>query len=280
MSDNDSTGNGKGRGPGQRPSADNVIYANFGTRTRVKDASELPERPRATQLSPAAARLSHAASSRTDQGRVTRGRQYAQAGNVVELSIRTGAAHARVAGSQNEPFRVSVVLPYRTNDDLAEIPELLARTTNGMSQARRGQINDEVLDVIFGADPGDIRFACDCPDPQVVCKHITAVVDRLAAKIDADPALVFQLRGITLDTIEASVMEQAQAVSEESTKDGSELFWSGRDLPDLPEPKLAPALEDSDLDLLHKAMRSVSFTNIDQLRAVSDIEDLYDHLTR
>ena len=39
-------------------------------------------------------------------------------------------------------------------------------------------------------------------------------------------------------------------------------------------------IEDSDLDLLHKAMQTISFTNIDQLRAVSDLEDLYDELTR
>ena len=37
-------------------------------------------------------------------------------------------------------------------------------------------------------------------------------------------------------------------------------------------------IEDSDMDLLHRAMQTVSFTNIDQLRAVADIEDLYDLL--
>ena len=42
---------------------------------------------------------------------------------------------------------------------------------------------------------------------------------------------------------------------------------------------MAPALDDSDTDLLHQAMRQVSYTSIEQLRAVSDIEDLYDHLT-
>lgn len=263
-----------------RPSEDNVIYANFGARTRVSRASEIPERPLAARLSPAAHRLWNAATTRTDQGRVTRGRQYAQAGNVVDLSVRNGAAHGRVAGSQNEPFTVSVILPYRTADEIGEISEILARTTNGMSRARLGRIDDRVLDLIFGEAPDDIRFGCDCPDPQLICKHTIAVVDRLAAKIDADPSLAFQLRGLTLDSLESAVLDQAQIVSAESTEDGSDKFWSGRELPDLPRPKLAPAVEDSDLDILHKAMRSISFTNIDQLRAVSDIEDLYDHLTR
>ena len=39
------------------------------------------------------------------------------------------------------------------------------------------------------------------------------------------------------------------------------------------------SIDDSDPDLLRKAMRSVSHTNLDLLRAVSDIEDLYYHLT-
>lgn len=263
-----------------RPTSDNVIYANFGARTRVTDASQIPERPLAAQLSPAAHRLWHAAASRTDQGRVTRGRQYAQAGNVVDLSVRNGAAHGRVAGSQNEPFTVSVILPYRTADEVGEISAILARTTNGMSRARKGLIDDRVLDLIFGEAPDDIRFGCDCPDPQLICKHVVAVADRLAAKIDADASIAFQLRGLTLDMLESAVLDQAQIVSAESAEDGSGRFWTGRPLPDLPRPKLSPALEDSDLDLLHKAMRVVSFTNIDQLRAVSDIEDLYDHLTR
>ena len=38
-------------------------------------------------------------------------------------------------------------------------------------------------------------------------------------------------------------------------------------------------IDDSDTGLLHRAMQTVSFTNIDQLRAVSDITELYDDLT-
>ena len=47
----------------------------------------------------------------------------------------------------------------------------------------------------------------------------------------------------------------------------------------MPEPKIAPAIDDSDPDLLRKAMRAVSHTNVDLLRAVSDVEDLYHFLT-
>lgn len=73
---------------------------------------------------------------------------------------------------------------------------------------------------------------------------------------------------------------RAVSVAKENSEEGSEYFWDGREMPRLPEPKLAPMIEDSDIDMLHRAMQSVSFTNIDQLRAVADIEDLYEELTR
>lgn len=112
-----------------------------------------------------------------------------------------------------------------------------------------------------------------------MCKHEVAVLEKLAAKIDADPLALFTFRGLDLTTLEHAVMAQAKETSRESETD-PELFWTGRQLPDLPTPRVSPALDDSDLDLLHKAMRAISYTNVDQLRAVSDIEDLYDHLCR
>lgn len=264
----------------QRPREDNVIYANFGARTRVSGPEEVPAPARrGTAMSPAAEMLVSVAVSRADRGRLTRGRQYAEAGHVVSLEIRNGRAHAQVAGSQNEPFNVTVQLPYRSTDDLAAVSAELARTPNGMRLARRGEISGNLLNVLLSDDPNDIRLICDCPDPAPVCKHEVAVLEKLAAKIDADPLALFTFRGLDLTSLEQAVMAQAKDASREAESD-PELFWTGRPPPDLPTPRVAPALDDSDLDLLHKAMRAISYTNVDQLRAVSDIEDLYDHLCR
>ena len=96
-----------------RPQDDNVIYANFGARTRVSNAEETgPPRENAYRTS-GAARIFDAAVSRSDQGRVNRGRQYHQADHVIDLDIRNGSVHGHVAGSQNDPFTVTIALPYR-----------------------------------------------------------------------------------------------------------------------------------------------------------------------
>ncbi|RNE48425.1 hypothetical protein [Corynebacterium alimapuense] len=266
----------------QRPQEDNVIYANFGSRTRVSGPTEVskstPRRPRPA-MAPAAQLLIDVVTNRADSGRLTRGRQYATGGHVVSLEILSGRVHGQVAGSQNEPFNVTIQLPYRSTDDIAGVAAELARTPNGLRRARQGEVSESLLEVLLAEDLDDIRLLCDCPDSAPVCKHKVAVVEKLAAKIDADPLMLFELRGMNLVSLEQAVMAQAQNASRESESD-PEKFWTGRDFPDLPNPKVAPALEDSDLDLLHKAMRTISYTNIEQLRAVSDLEDLYDHLCR
>ncbi|GAB3693338.1 SWIM zinc finger family protein [Corynebacterium nasicanis] len=263
------------------PSDDNVIYANFGRKVRVEKPEQTRDErvQRRPAMAPAAELLIEVATSRADRGRLTRGRDYARAGHVLSMDLRNGAVHAEVAGSQNEPFAVTVQLPYRNADDLARVSSELARTRDGMQGARRGELSRSVVGVLLAEDINDIRVRCDCPDPHPLCKHAVAVLEKLAAKIDADPLALFGLRGMDLLSLEKAVMVQAKDLSREAEEDPA-LFWSGRALPSLPEPRVAPALDDSDLDLLHKAMRAVSYTNVDQLRAVSDIEDMYDHLCR
>ncbi|OFT61426.1 hypothetical protein [Corynebacterium sp. HMSC05E07] len=269
-----------------RPKDDNVIYANFGTRKRVSTPEEVHRVDRVRTMQPAATRVINFVNEQTDSGRISRGRQYAADGHVVGLDVRNGAVHGKVAGSQNEPFAVLIQVPYRNNEDIARLSEMFARTPNSVAKAREGMLADDALDILVAEFADDLRFSCTCPDPEYVCKHVVAVADRLAARMDADPSVIFALRGLDFARLEQSVMEQAKSASEDSysgadldPEERNALFWAGRELPLLPEPKSAPAIDDSDPDLLRKAMRSVSHTNIDVLRAVSDVDDLYYYLT-
>ncbi|WP_296132903.1 hypothetical protein [uncultured Corynebacterium sp.] len=264
----------------------NVIYANFGTRKRVSTPEEVNRVDRVRTMQPAATRVVNFVNQHSDSGRISRGRQYAAGGHVVGLDVRNGAVHGKVAGSQNEPFAVLIQVPYRNNDDIGRLSEMFARTANSVARAREGLLDDGALDILFAEFPDDLRFSCTCPDPEYVCKHVVAVADRLAARMDADPSVIFALRGLDFARLEQSVMAQAKSASEDSftanelsAEERNALFWQGRELPPLPEPKYAPAVDDSDPELLRKAMRSVSHTNIDLLRAVSDVDDLYYHLT-
>ncbi|AWB82138.1 hypothetical protein C3B44_07005 [Corynebacterium yudongzhengii] len=264
--------------PRKRVQHDNVIYANFGARQRVESSQDLPERRVDRQVSPAAARVINAVVPHADQGRRTRGRDYARNGNVVEIQENKGAIHAQVAGSQLAPFNVTMWLPHRAHEDIEAAVQELNRIPNGLQRAQRGQLDGQILDELF-AQESELRFTCDCPDNHRVCKHIVAVADRVAARIDSDPGLIFRVRGFNLSSIARRLERSVEHRTTQTPVHSDPDFWDGGKLPDLPEPKVAPALDDSDSDQLQKAMRMISYTNIDQLRAVSDIEDLYDYLT-
>ena len=272
---------------GQRPSDDNVIYANFGARTRVNSAEETgPAVASAVEavaarnnMSPAAQRVLNSAASQTDAGRVRRGREYADGGHVVDIRISFGRAEAEVVGSQNEPFHTTMVLPPRTQAELHGTVQELAGVSGSAKRAYSGDLPEDALDVLLAPGADDFRFYCDCPDPAPVCKHAVALAEVMAKRIDADPNLVFALRNLTVAAIEQSMRAGAHTRAQENAREGSPYFWAGRELPELPRPKVAPMIDDSDTDLLRHAMEPVSFTNIDLLNAVADIEDLYDIMT-
>ncbi|QGU07054.1 hypothetical protein COCCU_05545 [Corynebacterium occultum] len=268
----------------EHPKMDNVIYANFGRKTRVDEVPAVPVSEisliRKFGMASAAAKLLSQVRSQSDGGRISRGQSYARNGNVLGIEVQSGRIHANVAGSQNEPFNVTLQLPYRSTDDVAEISAGLADTPNGMKKATKGEIAEELLELLLFGQEERIRCYCDCPDSAEACKHAVAVAEVAASKMDADPMMVFRLRGLDLVLLEKQVSEAAALIGAKAAVTSDKSFWEGRELPDLPEPKTASALEDSDLDALHRAMRLVSYTAVDQLRAVSDIEDMYDHLTR
>lgn len=265
-----------------RPSEDNVIYANFGARKRVATAAETggpqQQAPPTTSKSQAAMRVLNAAVRRTDIGRAKRGHQYAQQGHVTDLRVRIGGMEASVVGSQNDPFYTGFILPARTPQELRQVMSHMAKNASATRKARDGEFPDAVLDVLLAATPEEFKFFCDCPDSADVCKHAVALAEEAARQIDADPGTVFSIRSLSMAAFEETVRDSAHATAQENASAGSEYFWSGRELPALPTPKIAPMIDDSDTDLLRHAMETVSFTNIDLLHAVSDIEDLYDML--
>lgn len=280
---NDRRQNGKSRGV-KSAELDNVIYANFGARKRVEQAPEMHDavrrlaRSRPLQGS-AGLELRRMIFDNAEEKRYQRGIDYARSGHVVDVDIHNGAAHGKVAGSQNQPFSVLIQLPPRSREELNSLGRMLAETSGAMERVRAGELADELLAVLLAADDSDIRCYCDCPDSAWICKHLVAFAEELSGKLDADPAAVFHLRGISLRQLEEMIASSAHEVARNATKDGAKTFWVGRELPVVPRPKIAPALDDSDPDLLRKALRAVSHTNIDLLRAVSDIEDMYHHLT-
>ena len=222
----------------------------------------------------------------------------------MNLEFVPGSITAKVIGSQPQPFSVAIMFPPRTDPQLARLPDLISQLDGGIQAVRSGQFSPDMLKILFGGHPYKARYYCDCPDKAKVCKHVVATMMAAADRVAADPGLVFQLRGLNLAdmrlpkpagsagsvpaTPETSVpagasgsrqKPQAEAPSPEAIAAATDRFWNGGPLPEIPQLKTQSALADSDEELLHKAMRTISYTSVDELCAVSDIEDLYYNLT-
>ena len=250
--------------------------------------------------------LTDLAFAQADSGRMSRGRGYYQGGHVLNVEFVPGSITAKVLGSQPQPFSVAIMFPPRTDPQLARLPDLISQLDGGIQAVRSGQFSPDMLKILFGGHPYKARYYCDCPDKAKVCKHIVATMMAAADRVAADPGLVFQLRGLNLADMRlpkqsmkpaesagsvpatpetsapagsAGSAKKAEAPSPEAIAAATDRFWNGGPLPEIPQLKTQSALADSDEQLLHKAMRTISYTSVDELCAVSDIEDLYYNLT-
>lgn len=285
---------------------DNVIYYNFGKKTPTPQPAPAREDRRQTPLATTSVPnlLRSYVQSEVDSGRYNRGRDYYRDGNVNELDIQDSHIRAEVWGSQPVPFSVNVTFPVRGDDHREAIREYLRTYPSALKKAREGYLTEELAELVFKDRNERLSMSCDCPDWVPVCKHIVAVVLKAADLFAHDPRALFELRGIKLHTLEAiaggadseqygdaSGATGSAAVSDADSARGAgnaaesaqqwdqEEFWQGKNLPGLPHPKTAPALEESDQQLLQKAMSLTSYATVETLRAVSEIEDLYYELT-
>ena len=135
--------------------------------------------------------------------RLPRGRSYANRGAVRDLVVAGSLVTARVQGSRPRPYDVEIGVPQVDNtlagrlmDRLAEDPGLIARLLSRELDPALLEMAQQLKIPIFPARWSDLKMHCSCPDGAVPCKHLAAVIYLLSQQIDADPFLVFSLRGI------------------------------------------------------------------------------------
>ncbi|WP_229403558.1 SWIM zinc finger family protein [Micromonospora okii] len=134
--------------------------------------------------------------------RLTRGRSYARAGQVLDLDIAPGVVTARVQGSRAQPYRVTISLaPFpaalwdRVEAELAAQAFFSARLLAGDLPAELEELFAAAGAPLFPAGVGELTQRCSCPDHAVPCKHLAATFYLLAEAFDADPFALLHWRG-------------------------------------------------------------------------------------
>jgi uncharacterized Zn finger protein len=148
----------------------------------------------------------------TDSGRLGRGRSYARNGKIKEHQITDGKITAKVRGSVNPYFGVTKEPTYTTSieikaisaADWAKVIAVLGGKASSISKLLLGEVPANIEE-IFAAlglhllpyNRQDFKTRCSCPDSSNPCKHIAGVYYLVAAQLDQDPFLLFELRGIS-----------------------------------------------------------------------------------
>jgi uncharacterized Zn finger protein len=154
-----------------------------------------------------------------DSGRLQRGRSYARSGQVLNLDIQPGQVDARVQGSRPQPYKVQIKIKPLTARQWKEVTDAMSAQALFAAKLLAGEMPQQIEEAfsaanvsLFPSDANDLETDCSCPDWSNPCKHIAAVYYLLGEQFDADPFLIFRLRGKTKSEI-ISMLRARRAAS-------------------------------------------------------------------
>ena len=146
-----------------------------------------------------------------DAGRLARGRSYATPYRRTEFSIRRGRIEATIRGNVNAYFGVYDTPYYRVTIEFDKVPaskrpaifKRLGANADWVTHLILGEVPPTVEKALAGSEVKllprtgkEIRSSCSCPDYANPCKHVAGVYYHVAALLDRDPLLLFELRGM------------------------------------------------------------------------------------
>jgi uncharacterized Zn finger protein len=134
--------------------------------------------------------------------RLTRGRSYARAGQVLTLDVAPGLVTAAVQGSRPKPYLVRIGLAAFDARTWAAVERRLAGQALFSARLLAGEMPPEIEGVfaaakapLFPRKLRELRLSCSCPDVAVPCKHLAATFYLLAEAFDEDPFQILHWRG-------------------------------------------------------------------------------------
>jgi len=143
-----------------------------------------------------------------DSGRLSRGRSYARKGQVLSIDETQDGIVARVQGSRQTPYKISIKINHLTDSEWDKVIDVLAEQAIFTAQLLAGEMPQDIEQAfdlakvsLFPARHGDLETDCSCPDYSNPCKHIAATHYILGEHFDEDPFLIFRLRGRTQEQV-------------------------------------------------------------------------------
>lgn len=173
----------------------------------------------------------------TDDGRLQRGRSYARGNKVKSFDINGNKITATVRGSINPYFGVYKEPTYKIAIEIDPIAKakwnlVVDKLSSKASTISRLLLNEvpENIEASFSElglyllphNRQYFKTKCSCPDYANPCKHIAGVYYLVAAQLDENPFLLFELRGLSKSELQQKLAQTplGKILSEElNTKD-------------------------------------------------------------
>lgn len=144
--------------------------------------------------------------------RLARGRRYLKADTVLDLRLEPGEVHALVQGSRVKPYKVHITVDPLSAQFRKKIEEACAGSLHDMEALLNGDLPPAAAG-LFTQEGGvfphssELKIRCSCPDDAILCKHAAAVLYGVGVRIDENPFLFFQLRGISVENLISRKLE-------------------------------------------------------------------------
>ncbi len=161
--------------------------------------------------------------------RLARAWSYAREGNVTSIRFEGRRVHARVQGTDEEPYKVKLWLDVLNDEDWSYVLEALTQKARWSAQLLTGIMPSDIERAfaasgkrLFPFKLQEVRSECNCPDKANPCKHISAIYFLMGDRFSEDPFVLFQLRGRTRTTLLADLAEQRSKVLKKISQDSAE----------------------------------------------------------
>jgi uncharacterized Zn finger protein len=158
----------------------------------------------------------------TDSGRLQRGRSYANGGKVKSFEIDGNQITAKVRGSINPYFGVYKEPTYNISLEITPIAkskwnlvvDKLSSKASIISRLLLNEVPENIEDSftelglnLLPHSRKDFKTKCSCPDYANPCKHIAGVYYLVAAQLDENPFLLFELRGLSKSQLQKKLAQ-------------------------------------------------------------------------
>jgi uncharacterized Zn finger protein len=192
--------------------------------------------------------------------RLERAWAYAREGNVLSIRFEGRRVHARVQGTDPEPYKVKLWLDVLNDEDWRYVLEALGQKARWSAQLLAGVMPQDIERAfaasgkrLFPFKLQEVRSECSCPDKANPCKHISAVYYLMGDRFSEDPFVLFQLRGRSrsqlladlavkrrqqLAAAAAAARKAARSRAGEAAADGADPAAAGGHAPHPPHPAI------------------------------------------